>query len=274
MNSGKRLSRRSTDPAKPYDHRFIEDAPIVLLSRGVRPLLAPMNKERRNRLEEFRIDAPDSSLPFSHRLARENSWQIHYAERVIIEYKRFLYLVVTQAGELTPSDQVDQAWHLHLTYTHSYWCDLCQGILGCEVHHNPTRGGDEEQSRFKEQYEHTLSLYRQVFGFDPPADIWPATDKRFKNVDKFERVNKADTWVVTKPKYSHVRALLFLVPLGFLVACSESLSEGDAWFWAKTAIGIIGVLYLLKKMNDWLGGGSKGGSGCGAGCGGCGGCGC
>ena len=29
-----------------------------------------------------------------------------------------------------PSDEVDQAWHLHLVYTRSYWGEFCPNVLG------------------------------------------------------------------------------------------------------------------------------------------------
>jgi hypothetical protein len=31
---------------------------------------------------------------------------------------------------VTPSEQVDQVWHLHLTYTRSYWDEFCPNVLG------------------------------------------------------------------------------------------------------------------------------------------------
>src|SRR5579862_6589306 len=69
----------------------------------------------------FDIDGGPCSLSFSKRLARENGWSEGCAKRVITEYKRFVFLTMTAGHVCTPSEQVDQAWHLHLCYTESYW---------------------------------------------------------------------------------------------------------------------------------------------------------
>jgi hypothetical protein len=44
------------------------------------------------RLRDFSIDQPGTRLTFATRLAKENRWSLHQAERVICEYKRFLYI--------------------------------------------------------------------------------------------------------------------------------------------------------------------------------------
>ena len=64
------------------------------------------------RIMAFPLDESGVDLPFSHRLARENSWTDEFAARVIREYKRFVYLAMTANHPVTPSDAVDQAWHL------------------------------------------------------------------------------------------------------------------------------------------------------------------
>ena len=77
-------------------------------------------------LEKFEIGQLDSELTFAQRLARDNNWDMEFAEECILEYKKYLYLVVIQKKTMTPSDAVDQVWHLHLNYTKSYWIDLCK----------------------------------------------------------------------------------------------------------------------------------------------------
>jgi hypothetical protein len=117
-----------------------------------------------------------------------------YAERVLEEYKKFIYLGSISICPVTPSDEVDQAWHLHMLYTRDYWKDLCEKILGREFHHGPTRGGNSENEKFLDLYEKTLSLYRENFG-EPPIDIWPISSKRFANTD-FKRVDFRRNWVI------------------------------------------------------------------------------
>jgi hypothetical protein len=78
----------------------------------------------------MRIEPTGAEMRFVDRLARENGWSGHHAAAVYQEYLRFLYLAGTSAGPLTPSDAVDQAWHLHLLYSRHYWEVLCGRILG------------------------------------------------------------------------------------------------------------------------------------------------
>lgn len=105
------------------------------------------------RLKAFDLDVERSELPFSARLARENGWSQDYARRVIEEYKRFLFLVSVSDQMLTPSEAVDEAWHLHLTYSKSYWDDLCGKVLERPLHHQPTEGGQAQGAHFRECYE-------------------------------------------------------------------------------------------------------------------------
>ena len=73
------------------------------------------HNELLQRLEQFQIDSPEASLPFSARLARENNWTPSFTRRVIVEYKRFAFLAVAAGHPVSPSEAVDEAWHLHLT---------------------------------------------------------------------------------------------------------------------------------------------------------------
>lgn len=160
-----------------------------------------MNQSQRalwNQILTFPIDDGSPDLPFESRLARENGWSLAFARRVVLEYKRFLYLAVASGQPVTPSEQVDQAWHLHLTYSRSYWERLCKDVLGQPLHHNPTQGGPDEGAKFRAQYEQTLEAYRAAFEQEPPADVWPAGGVRFGEDLREVRVNVARNWVVPK----------------------------------------------------------------------------
>ena len=124
-----------------------------------------------NKLKDFRINQGTEKLSFVTRLARENDWSLGYAEQVYQEYLKFIYLAGTSKQQVTPSDEVDQAWHLHLCYSDSYWNDLCKDVLGKHLHHGPTKGGEKENARFWDQYELTLRLYQREFGMDAPSNI-------------------------------------------------------------------------------------------------------
>lgn len=142
-----------------------------------------------HRIAAHTIGPDDAALTFAARLARENRWSLIQANRVIVEYKRFCYLAITAGYEATPSDAVDQAWHLHLTYTRDYWQVFCPHVLEADLHHGPTKGGPVERDRFYHQYAATLAAYEAAFGAAPPPDIWPAARKRFTVDPMGVRVN-------------------------------------------------------------------------------------
>lgn len=147
-------------------------------------------------LSEYSIGPEDAALSFAARLARENGWNAAHAARVIGEYKRFCFLAVTAGHEVTPSDAVDQAWHLHLSYTRDYWERFCP-MLGRALHHGPTAGGGAEQARYFEQYAQTLKSYEVVFG-DAPEDIWPDAARRLIEDPRARRVHPRDAFIVSK----------------------------------------------------------------------------
>lgn len=153
---------------------------------------APADAALWERLADHRIGPADASLSFAARLARENRWDSAHAARVIGEYKRFCYLAVTAGHEVTPSDAVDQAWHLHLTYSRDYWQTFCPDVLRADLHHGPTQGGTAERERFYRQYADTLAAYEAAFGAVPPADIWPDAHRRFAVDPQGVRVNFSD----------------------------------------------------------------------------------
>ncbi len=221
------------------------------------------------RISGLEIGPQDAVLSFCARLARENGWPADYARKVIAEYKRFIYLVLVSNQELTPSDQVDQAWHLHMAYTHSYWHDLCRDILGRELHHLPTQGGASEQARFRAQYEQTLRIYTGEFGQHPPAALWPPVQERFDRIEDFVRINRASSWVMKRPKPILLKGLAMTAFAFSLVGCTEDPDGYGIWFWLKLAFG----LFVLYKVFSWLDSGGRGGGSGGSGCGGCAGCG-
>jgi len=151
-----------------------------------------------DRIRAFAFDEAEVAFPFAARLARENCWSRRYAERAIEEYRRFMFLAVAAGHPVTPSDQVDQVWHLHLLYTRSYWDEFCGAVLGEPIHHGPTRGGHQESAKFHAWYDRTLESYRRMFGVRPPPDIWPDGAIRFGEDLRHMRVNAGRNWIIPK----------------------------------------------------------------------------
>lgn len=160
--------------------------------------MSPADDALWQRIAAHRIGPEDASLTFAARLARENRWEAAHARRVIGEYKRFCYLAMTAGHEVTPSDAVDQAWHLHLTYSRDYWQVFCPQVLGADLHHGPTSGGPVERARYYRQYADTLAAYEEAFGEAPPADIWPSANRRFNRDPRGVRVNFSDAIVLSR----------------------------------------------------------------------------
>lgn len=171
-------------------------------------------------LLEYSIDGPQAvAFPFAQRLAEENRWDRVYAERVLLEYKKFIYMAVSGNGIVTPSPAVDQAWHLHLAYTKSYWKEMCGELLGQPLHHHPTTGGSSEHQKHRQQYEATLQTYQKLFGTVPPADIWPPVDIRFSAKADGVWVIPDDVLIIPRRRLYAVGqvvvlAMLLLLPLG------------------------------------------------------------
>lgn len=170
-----------------------------------------------DKLSCYIIGPADAALPFAQRLARDNAWSLAMADRVIEEYRRFAFLAVTCGHPVTPSDAVDQAWHLHLTYTRDYWDRFCPDVLGRPLHHGPTAGGVEEGLRYYRQYADTLAAYERCFGATPPADLWPDAARRLRQDPKAKRVHPRDAIILPK------RTALFAgIGLALVLAVSVS----------------------------------------------------
>lgn len=231
------------------------------------------------RIFSYELDDSAASFPFSARLARDNGWSRDYALRVIDEYKRFVYLAMVAGHEVTPSDEVDQAWHLHMTYTRDYWGPFTE-VLGKPLHHGPTRGGASEDTRYEDNYTRTLGSYEREFGAPAPATIWPPAPVRFGKAPTFTRASKADYWMVPKRGVAMLAAGLAIMLAGWHGLVSGAMAQAaetgflpSTWrdwvFWiACVAVLIVIALRPTAKKKNKRDGSGCGGSSCGAGCGG------
>lgn len=139
------------------------------------------------------------ALTFIDRLGRESGWSPATAQAVLEEYRRFCFLAVAAGHPVTPSDAVDRAWHLHLTYTRDYWERFCPDILGQPLHHGPTAGGPDEQHRFYLQYAGTLRSYEHWFGEPPPVRFWPDAATRLNDDPRARWVHPRDAVILPRP---------------------------------------------------------------------------
>jgi len=162
------------------------------------------------KIEQYPLDKPGVSFPFSAKLAKENEWSAAYGRRTIEEYRRFVFLSCVGGHPVSPSHDVDEVWHLHILYTEDYG-RFCSDVLGRPFHHYPSSGGQSESAKFDDWYARTLTSYRNYFGEQPPIDIWPAPGSQFRK--------KQNYWRVPKPP---VRLLSLLLGPAVIVGCAAT----------------------------------------------------
>lgn len=194
-----------------------------------------------HKIKSFQLDDPESQLTFSEKLAKENSWSKNYAESVIEEYKKFVYLSCIAPGGLTPSKPVDIAWHLHLTYTKSYWEDLCEKVLKKKLHHKPSRGGSSEDEKHSQAYNYLFNVYNREFKNPPPGNIWPSKGRGSVRRKKKKRAFSAPLAIV----------LLYIV----LIAAFSIHQYYQDSFSVKGFVlfaALIGIIFFVIILTDYL----------------------
>ncbi|MBS1713685.1 MAG: hypothetical protein JST30_05045 [Armatimonadetes bacterium] len=184
-------------------------------------------------IQEFAIDETGVTVTFAQKLARQQGWTEAFALRAIEEYRRFVYLAMTGEREATPSEDVDQVWHLHLQYTVSYW-ERMHAFLPRKLHHHPSRGGSAEDGRIDRQYRQTLALYEEAFGEPAPDDLWPRATDRARHRSTVSDQISQDTWSVPKKQARWAGGLAAVGVLATLGAGCAPLLAQDA----TTGLGI------------------------------------
>ena len=162
----------------------------------------PWTPERRalwRRIEAHPFD-PADALSFTRRLARDHRWTLPFAQGAVAEYRRFGFLAAASPVPVTPSEEVDEVWHLHLTYSRDYWDVWCRDVLQRALHHDPTKGGPAEQARFRDQYARTLATYERFFG-PPPEAFWPGTTQRFRTGSRYHTVDSTRHFTLPRLRY-------------------------------------------------------------------------
>lgn len=109
-------------------------------------------------------------LPFGPEyLNYKLKWDFDYGALALREYKKFAFLALLSNTEVTPSEPIDEVWHLHILHTVDY--AVFARKCGRFLHHSP--GMPSGRPQFNRQYIHTHALYEKVFAAAPPASIWP-----------------------------------------------------------------------------------------------------
>lgn len=203
------------------------------------------------KLVDFKFDEEGATLTFAARLARENGWRLGFAQRVIEEYRRFLLLSMEAGHPVSPSEAVDQAWHLHLTYTRSYWTKLCGEILPRPLHHCPTLGGSEETEKFDSWYQKTLDSYEAFFDETPPQDIWAPAGQQMESVVDSRWVDTRQYFLIPRNPLKWLTfALLIMFPVLMFGGCAADapLELAPLDYDGPTFLKFIGVVGGLSVV--------------------------
>lgn len=115
---------------------------------------------------------------FLNNLMNDNCIDVNTANKWILEYRKFLVLAFHSKEMITPSEQVDLVWHMHMDYTQHYRF-TCFTFLNKEFKHGPTAGGKTAGMLYDATYGSTTQLYKDIFQMDPPDDVWGSNDVRF-----------------------------------------------------------------------------------------------
>lgn len=138
---------------------------------------------RWQRIESF-------ELPITDALASEMDWDLAFIQIASMEYKKFVFLSSLYPDRMVPSIHVDTVWHMHLLYTRSYQ-NFCRNALQVEfLHHEPSSGGSEEESKYKSLYLNTLIVYEEFFG-SPPVAIWGGDAEEFRKRIELQSLSRA-----------------------------------------------------------------------------------
>lgn len=106
---------------------------------------------------------PEMLVP---RVAKEHKYSLNDADNLVKEAKRMLYLSVVTKQPISPSQDVDMAWHEMLMFTRFYrqFADFIGGF----IHHDPTPGPPDGGHL----YEATKQRYFDIFGQKPDPRYW------------------------------------------------------------------------------------------------------
>lgn len=99
---------------------------------------------------------------------KQYKWSDSYAQAVLEEYQRFMHIRALDFGT-SPTDPIDQLWHIHILYTENYY-DYCMKKFGKFIHHSPDMSLDQKarQARIRK----TIKIYSQLYPSILYPEIW------------------------------------------------------------------------------------------------------
>jgi uncharacterized protein (TIGR04222 family) len=195
------------------------------------------------RIQQHAFERDDGSLDFLGKLMREQGWSRTKARAAIEEYRKFCFLAVCAGHAVTPSEEVDQVWHLHLTYTVDYWNRFCPQVLGMALHHEGADGKLATRTQHRNGYAETLASYQRRFGV-PPEEFWPASAVRFAPASNYRWVDRRTHWVIPRLRLPQWRRE-FSALLALIVAPPALALGMDPFEWSGPEFLVMYIVLLI-----------------------------
>jgi hypothetical protein len=113
--------------------------------------------------------------PFIDMVQKQMGWNSEMANRVIEEYRKFLFLAMRAGHQVIPPGAVNDVWMLHMQNAQNYW-----ESLGRMITEKPVAGGFDPKAftAMSDPWAATLQSYERIFGMKPPMDIWGQTARQ------------------------------------------------------------------------------------------------
>lgn len=195
------------------------------------------------------------------------------AEHYIDEYKKYMYLSAVTGIEQTPSEEVDQVWHYHITYTENYKQFSSQKMGIDFFHHNPADGTTHDDNKYRGVYQNTMNGIISFFG-NINQYAWPPVEVRFSQSYRWyshpDFIRRCSVWQQSQVQKSVKTKNVKTVYIGG--GCYVGCGYYRGYYGCSMWIGCGGIGYGCGV--GWHGYGCGIGHGCAAAMSGCGGVGC
>jgi hypothetical protein len=121
------------------------------------------------KLNTMNAEGLQAFAPLLDMMQKQMGQNAEMAQRVIEEYRKFLFLAMRAGHQVIPPGPVNDAWMAHLQYAQNYW-----ETLGQMIGERPlAQGADAKKlASMADTWKATLESYEKIFGVKPPADIW------------------------------------------------------------------------------------------------------
>ena len=127
------------------------------------------------KLSLMNLQGQQGLAPFMDMIQKQMGISGDMAQRVVEEYRKFLFLAMRAGHQVIPPGAINDAWMLHMQNAQNYWEQLGQMIT-----EKPVAGGFEPKAfaAMSDPWAATLASYERIFGMKPPMDIWGQPPKQ------------------------------------------------------------------------------------------------